>query len=132
MVQRAREGARFTVLYPCKLPLTQVLDSTAVTGVPGRQQVELVWTGPFDLTVRQAQYPPAVSPDPTGTTRIIVNLYSNVAATLIERNDGSGRALYHLFWKRDNMYYEVQAFGPPLQRRAILAVATSLQEYAQE
>ena len=46
---------------------------------------------------------------------------------LIERNDGTRDALYHLFWQQNGIYYEVQAFGPPLQRRAILEFARSLQ-----
>lgn len=127
LLQRTRDEADFNVLYPCQLPLGQSLRSGTVTGAPGRQQAELVWDGPFDLTLRQAQYPPAVSPDPAGASTIAVNLFANVRATLIERNDGSGGALYHLLWQRDGIYYEVQAVGPPLQRRAILNVATSLE-----
>ncbi len=99
----------------------------AVTGQPGRQQAELVFDGPFDLTLRQAQYAPAVSADPAGASRTEIDLLPNVRATLIERNDGTRKALYHLLWQRNGIYYEVQALGPPLQRRTILLVATSLQ-----
>jgi hypothetical protein len=98
-----------------------------VTGDAGRQQAELVWDGPFDLTLRQSQLAPAVAPDPAGASHIIIDLFPNVPATLIEQNDGSGHALYHLFWQRGGVYFEVQAVGPPLQRRAVLKIATSLQ-----
>ena len=126
MLRRTRTQANFDVLYPCQLPGGQRFESSSVTGTPGRQQAELVFAGPFDLTVRQAQYPPAISQDPAGASRIVVDLFPNVRADLIERNDGSSRALYHLFWTRNGIYYEVQAFGPALQRRVILMVATSL------
>jgi len=77
--------------------------------------------------VRQAQYPPAVAPDPTGATRRVINLFPNVPASLIEINDASGDASYQYYWERGGIFYEVQAVGPPLQERAIRAVATSLQ-----
>jgi hypothetical protein len=93
----------------------------------GRQQAELVFTGPFDLTIRQSQFAPAVSPDPSGASRTVIDLFPNVRATLIERYDGTSRALYHLFWERDGIHYEVQAVGPHQQRRLILLIATSLQ-----
>lgn len=109
------------------MPAAQRLEAATVTGTPGRQQVELIFAGPFELAIRQAQFPPSVDPDPSGASRIEVDLFSNVEATLIERNDGSEKAMYHLFWMRNGMYYELQAVGPPLQRRAILRVATSLQ-----
>lgn len=48
-------------------------------------------------------------------------------AILLEVNDGTRKALYHLFWERDGLFYELQAVGPPLQRRQILQVATSLE-----
>ena len=99
----------------------------AVTGQPGRQQAELVFDGPFDLTLRQSQYPPAVAADPAGASHSEVALFPNVRATLVERNDGTRCALYHLFWEQDGLFYEVQASGPPLQRRTILNVARSLQ-----
>jgi hypothetical protein len=127
LLESARGQAGFPVLYPCYLPNSQVLESTAVTGQPGRQLVSLVWRGPFEFSIRQAQYPPAVSPDPSGASRTTVDLFSNTRATLIERFDGSGAAMYHLFWQRDNVYYELQAFGPPQQRRIILEIARSLE-----
>jgi hypothetical protein len=127
MLQRAESTAGFDVLYPCFLPQAQNLSSTSVIGEAGRRQAELVFDGPFDLTIRQAQFPPAVSPDPAGASRITIDLFPNVKATLIEVNDGTGEALYHLFWERQGIYYELQAYGPPLQRRAILNVATSLE-----
>jgi hypothetical protein len=98
-----------------------------VTGERGRQKAELTFSGPFDLTVRQSQFPPAVNPDPAGASRRFVDLLPNVRATLIEKNDGSNRALYHLFWEQNDLFYEVQASGPALQQRLILLVATSLQ-----
>jgi hypothetical protein len=35
--------------------------------------------------------------------------------------------MYHLLWQRDDIYYELQAFGPPQQRRLILEIARSLE-----
>jgi hypothetical protein len=127
VLSQARARAGFTVVYPCDLPAGESLDSMTVVGQPGRQQLEFVFVGPFDLKVRQAQYPPAMLPDPAGASRSSVELFPNVRGTLIEVNDGTGKALYHLFWEQDGIYYEVQALGPPLQRRTILVVATSLQ-----
>jgi hypothetical protein len=124
---QARQQAGFTLLYPCYLPAGQTLDSTSVTGDPGRQMAEFVFVGPFDLRIRQAQYPPAVAPDPVGASQTFISLFPNVQATLIERNDGTRQAMYHLFWSRNGVYYELQAFGPPLQRRLILQIATSLE-----
>jgi hypothetical protein len=124
---QVRAQASFSVLYPCKLPLSQRFDSGTVVGNPGRQSVTLVFVGPFDLTVRQSQFPPAFNPDPVGASTTRVELFPDVRATLIERNDGSAKAQYHLLWERGGIYYEVQAIGPPLQRRHILNVATSLQ-----
>jgi hypothetical protein len=109
------------------LPGSQNLSSASVTGEPGRQQAELVFTGAFDLTLRQSQLPPAMPPDPTGASRRTIDLFPNVEAILIEINDGSGDAQYHYFWQREGLYYELQAVGPPLQERAIREVATSLQ-----
>jgi hypothetical protein len=127
VLNQARSRAGFTVLYPCQLPAGENLDTMTVVGQPGRQQLEFVFVGPFDLKVRQAQYPPAMLPDPAGASRSVVELFPNVRGTLIEVNDGTGKALYHLFWEQNGIFYEVQALGPPLQRRAVLLVATSLQ-----
>jgi hypothetical protein len=124
----ARAQASFPVLFPCQLPAGQTLTGTSVQGDPGRQQAELVFDGPFDLTLRQSQYPPPLAADPTGASRIVVDLFPNVRGTLVEINDGSRRAQYHLFWERNGLFYEVQAVGPPLQRRFILLIATSLEE----
>ena len=114
-------------MYPCRLPAGQRLAGGTVTGPAGRQKAELVFEGPFDLTLRQSQFSPAVNPDPTGASRSEVDLFPNVRAVLLEINDGTQKALYHLFWERDGLFYEIQAFGPPLQRRQILQVATSLE-----
>jgi hypothetical protein len=127
MISELRGQARFALLYPCYLPNAQTLTSTSLVGATGRQQAELVFAGPFDLTVRQAQFPPAVSPDPTGASRRTINLFPNVQATVIERNDGTNKALYHLFWSSNGVYYEVQALGPPLQTQTILKIARSLE-----
>jgi hypothetical protein len=79
------------------------------------------------MTIRQSQVAPAVSPDPTGASRVSITLLTNVPATLIERNDGSAKALYHLYWERNDLFYELQAYGPPLQRDTVLKMARSLQ-----
>jgi hypothetical protein len=127
MLQRVRDEASFPVLYPCSLPLNHPLINTTLVGQPGRQQAELVFQGAFDLTIRQAQFPPAMAPDPTGASRRTIDLFPNVRATLIERNDGSGHTLYHYFWQRNGIYYELQAVGPALQERTLRQVATSLE-----
>ena len=127
LIQSVRQQAGFKLLYPCYLPNAQTLESTAVIGDPGRQAASFVWTGPFEFTIRQSQFPPAVSPDPSGASRSALDLFPNVRAELIEQNDASGDALYHLFWQRDDVYYELQAFGPPQQRRIILEIARSLE-----
>lgn len=127
LLQSAREQAGFTLKYPCYLPNAQTLESTAVIGDPGRQAVSFVWVGPFEFTIRQSQFPPAVSPDPSGSSRSALDLFPNVRAELIERNDASGDAMYHLYWTQDDIYHELQAFGPPQQRRIILEIARSLQ-----
>jgi len=126
-LERVRGEAGFEVLYPCVIPGGTRLYDASVTGNPGRQQVELFFEGVFEIAVRQAQFPPAVPPDPTGATRRTIDLFPNVPAALIEINDASGDASYHYFWERGGIYYEVQAVGPALQERAIRAVATSLQ-----
>jgi hypothetical protein len=127
VLAQVRRQAGFGLLYPCYLPNAQVLESATVQGIAGRQQADMVFDGPFDLTLRQSQFPPAVAPDPAGASRRVVNLFPNVRATFIERNDGTSKALYHLFWETNGLHYEVQAFGPALQSRAILQVARSLQ-----
>ena len=126
-LQRVHDEAEFDILYPCSLPGGTNFSTGAVTGNPGRQQAELIFEGVFYIAVRQAQFPPAVSPDPSGASRRTIDLFSNVRATLIEINDASGDASYHYFWERNGIFYEVQAIGPPLQERATRAVATSLQ-----
>ena len=127
LLQKARTGAAFTLLYPCSMPGSQQLTSSSVIGDKGRQQAELVFSGAFDLTIRQSQFPPAVSPDPAGASRRTIDLFPNVKATLIEINDGSGSAQYHYLWERGGIYFELQAVGPPLQERSLRQVATSLQ-----
>jgi hypothetical protein len=127
LLSELRGQARFGIVYPCYLPNPQQLSSTSLQGAAGRQQAELVFSGPFDLTIRQAQIPPAVSPDPAGASKRTVDLFPNTPATFIERNDGTSKALYHLFWNANGIYYEVQALGPPLQSQTIIRVARSLQ-----
>jgi hypothetical protein len=127
ILRRTRDGADFAVRYPCHMPLGQQLSSSTVTGVSGRQQAELVFSGTFDLTIRQAQFPPAISPDPSGASRRTIDLFPNTRAILIEINDASGDAQYHYFWERDGFYFELQSVGPPLQERTMRQVATSLQ-----
>jgi len=128
LLDRARGEAAFNLLYPCRLPAASRLIAANVQGARGRQQTELVFNGPYDMTIRQSQVPPAQSADPTGASKTDVQLFTNTAATLIERNDGSQKALYHLLWVRNGLYYELQAFGPPLQRRQILDAARSLEQ----
>lgn len=128
MLEEGRSQAGFHVLYPCKLPNAQELSTVSVVGDRGKQSVTLVFGGPFDLTIRQSQVAPVVNPDPSGASHSVLNdLFPGVKADLIEINEGTRRALYHLIWSRAGMYYEVLAVGPPLQRRAILEVARSLQ-----
>ena len=128
LLDRARTEASFLLLYPCRMPAASRLIAANVQGAKGKQQTELVFNGPYDLTIRQSQVPPAVSADPSGASKIDVQLFPNTTATLIERNDGSQKALYHLLWVRNGLYYELQAFGPPLQRRQIIDAAQSLEE----
>jgi hypothetical protein len=127
LLDRARGEASFNLLYPCRLPAASRLVAANVQGARGRQQSELVFNGPYELTIRQSQVPPAVSADPAGASKIDIQLFPNTEATLIERNDGSQKALYHLLWIRNGLYYELQAFGPPLQRRSIIDTAQSLE-----
>jgi len=127
MLEDARSQAGFDLLYPCYLPNAQALESTAVVGDPGRQAASFVWTGVFDFTIRQAQFPPAVSADPSGASRVSIDLFPATPATLIEQNDASGDAFYHLLWQDDDVYFELFGYGPPQQRRIILDIARSLQ-----
>jgi len=117
------------VLYPCYLPGGERLETGSVANVDptGRQAVEFVFAGPFDMTIRQSQLPPPVNPDPAGASRTTIDLFPNVQAIFIQVNDGSGKAMYHLFWTRSGIFYELQAYGPALQQRTILQVATSLE-----
>src|SRR5215213_11255864 len=95
LLDRARGEASFNLLYPCRLPAAARLIAANVQGARGRQQTELVFNGPYELTIRQSQIPPAQSADPTGASKTDVQLFPNTEATLIERNDGSQKALYH-------------------------------------
>ncbi len=126
-LMRAQDSAGFAVVYPCTLPAAERLENVTIVGEAGSQRVELIFDGPFDMTIRQSQFPPRVTGDPAGASRIDIDLFPNVRASLIERNDGTSQALYHLFWEQGGLYYELQAFGPPLQRQAILEVARSLE-----
>jgi hypothetical protein len=127
ILAKTRAGASFPVLYPCFLPGAQGLRGGTVSGEPGRQQAELVFGGPFDMTIRQSQVPPPAVADPAGTSRTLIDLFPNVPATFVQRNDGTPDALYHLYWTRNGIFYELQAFGPAQQQRPILQVARSLQ-----
>ena len=127
MLDTLRAEAGFTLLYPCELPAGEALVSAAAAGEGQRRHTTMVFAGPFDLTLGQALAPPAVSPDPTGASRIYIPLYPDVRAILIERNDGSQRAFYQLLWERDGVYFEIVADGPPQSRRLILEIARSLE-----
>jgi hypothetical protein len=124
---RARSTAAFPIRYPCFLPASERLTNAVVTGQPGRQQLELVFDGPYEMAIRQSQFPPPASPDPTGSSRLQTDLFPNVPATFIQQVDGSRRALYHLFWEQDGFFFELQAAGPPVQQRQILEISRSLQ-----
>jgi hypothetical protein len=126
-VQRAIDEADFEVQYPCYLPNSQRLRSSAITGEPDRQLVEFAWDGPFDMTIRQAQFAPAPVAATVGASRRTIDLFPNTRATFIEINDGSAKAQYHLLWNRNGIYYELQAVGPPLQQDTVLRIARSLQ-----
>ncbi|HEX5368816.1 MAG TPA: hypothetical protein VFY10_05300 [Dehalococcoidia bacterium] len=127
LLQKVRSKAAFTVGFPCFLPLSEKLSDSSVTGVAGRQEADLVWTGPFNMTLRQSQFAPAISPDPTGSSREEIQLFSNISAALLSEDDGTGRTLYDLFWQKGEVYYELQASGPPLQRDTVIQIARSLQ-----
>jgi hypothetical protein len=124
---RVRSQAGFAIRYPCFLPGGESLESAAVTGQPGRQQTQLIFDGPYEMAIRQSQFAPPVTAAPTGASRTTIDLFPNVRAIFIQVNDGSSRALYHLFWEQDGFYYELQAYGPPLQQRHIRQIATSLE-----
>jgi hypothetical protein len=127
LLQSARGKASFHVSYPCYLPNSQVLRSSSVVGDPGKQLAELAWEGPFDLSIRQAQFPPPPVADQIGASRQTIDLFPNTKATFIQINDGSSKAHYHLLWERDGLNYELQAVGPPLQQAIILRIARSLE-----
>ncbi len=85
-------------------------------------------TGPSSSRISQSQVAPLINADPAGASHIVLDeLFPGVKADLIEINEGTGKATYHLIWDRNGLHYEVLAKGPPLQRRAILDVARSLQ-----
>jgi hypothetical protein len=79
------------------------------------------------MSIRQAQFEPPITADPAGASRSTIDLFPNVRATFVQVNDGSSRALYHLFWEREGFFYELQAYGPALQQRQIRLIATSLE-----
>ncbi len=126
-LSRVRGEAGFGLLYPCTLPGAERLETAALSGPPGRRRVELLFNGPFEMAIRQSQFPPPFAPDPAGASRITLDLFTNVRAILLETNDGSSKAEYHLFWEQNGLFYELQALGPPLQRRTVLEIARSLQ-----
>ena len=126
-LERLRSEAGFRVLYPCYLPGAESLATASVIGQLGRQQTELAFDGPYEMAIRQSQYPPPFRPDPAGASRSFIDLFPNVRATFIQVNDGSSRALYHLYWESAGFYYELQAYGPPLQQRQIVRIAMSLE-----
>jgi hypothetical protein len=127
VLDKARQASSFNLQFPCFLPAAETLFSTATTGAQGRQQTDLVFHGPYDMTIRQSQVAPPVTPDPAGVSKTDIDLFPNVKATFLQVNDGSQQAMYHLFWTRNALFYELQAAGPPLQQRQILEVARSLQ-----
>jgi len=127
IIDQAKQKTRFPLSYPCYLPNSQVLESHSVTGNVGQQRSEFVFTGPFEIAIRQAQVPPPLEPDPTGATHTNEQLFEGVRADFIQRTDGTSKALYHLYWERNGYFYEMQAFGPYAQQRTVLQIARSLQ-----
>jgi hypothetical protein len=128
VVTRAVDEARSGLLFPCYLPNSQELRSSSITGEIGRQSVEFAWEGPFDdLIIRQAQYAPAPLAATVGASRRTIDLFPNTRATLVEINDGSAKAQYYLLWNRGEIYYELQAVGPPLQQELVLRIARSME-----
>jgi len=131
MLAEGRQQAVFPILFPCKLPNSQALTAVSVVGDSGRQSVTITWDGPFQITVRQSQLAPVVNADPAGASHSVIrNLFPGTDADLIEINDGSSHAIYHLVWARSGMYYEVLVAGPPQQRKVVLDIALSLSELA--
>jgi hypothetical protein len=127
LLERLQDEAGFEVLYPCDLPAGQTLSTGIVEGEGSRRSATMEFEGPFDIVLRQALAPPAVSPDPTGASRQMIDLFPDIRAILIELNDGTRKSFYHVLWERNGIYYEVIANGPPQTRRHILDFATSLQ-----
>jgi hypothetical protein len=126
-LESTRLRADFTLLFPCYLPNTERLMQGSVVGEQGEQRTEITFEGAFDMALRQSQVPPPIEAEQTGASRITLQLFPGTEALLIEKNDGSSRALYHLLWERGGTHYELQAFGPPLQRATVLKIARSLQ-----
>jgi len=127
ILTEGRTKARFNLLYPCQLPGGEALTAINVSGTAGQQTAVLAFDGPFDMTVRQSQVAPILSPDPAGTSHIVVDLFPNIKADVIERNDASRNAEYRVVWAQGGVFFEVLAAGPPLSREQILKVARSLQ-----
>jgi len=127
ILSEGKAKAGFPLAYPCQLPGGESLSGINVTGTPGKQTAVLTFGGPFDMTVRQSQVAPVLSADPAGASHIVVNLFPNVKADVIERNDASQDVEYRIVWVQSGIFYEVLAAGPPLSRDAILKVARSLQ-----
>jgi hypothetical protein len=129
LIAEGKGQAGFAILYPCKLPNSQILTAFDVLGPAGKQTVSIAFDGPFQITIRQSQIAPVINADPTGASHSVVrNLFPGTDAELIEINEGSGNAQYRLIWSRARIYYEVVMTGPPLQRKAVLDLARSLTE----
>ena len=127
MLEQARTEAGFRIQYPCQLPAGERLASVALTGQPGKRTVALAFEGPFEISLHQSQVAPAYGPDPTGASRVNVDLFPGVRGILLERYDGSRKAQYDIFWDRDGLHYELLVVGPPLSRRQVLLFVTSLE-----
>jgi hypothetical protein len=127
VLKEGKAKAGFNLRYPCQLPAGQTLTSISVVGQTGRQSATLNFDGPFDMTIRQSQIPPALSADPAGSSHVVIDLFPSIKAQLIERNDGSRKAEYHLVWSQDAIFFDLLADGPPLSREQILKAARSLQ-----
>src|SRR5262249_23934120 len=116
----------FPLLYPCELPAGEKLTAVTIAGEIGAQSGTLTFGGPFDMTLRQSQVPPALSADPAGASLIIIDLVPSVKPQLIQRHDGSRKAEYHLVWNQQGIFYDLLADRPPLSREQILKAARSL------